>query len=150
MATLNRPVALMLASLLTCAALSGCDSEGSDVCGDGPTTGNSAAPPSFPIELGRNEGVFRFYYETRSAKDRVQVFYDGVQLFDSGCVGETGDKMLTYGPGNATRVEVVLTPNCAGTPMTSWLFEVGCPTPSARLTDGAPAVVTGQPPQGPR
>ena len=139
-----------LALVCACAALVGCASEGSPVCGDGPTTGNSSAPPSFPIEMARNQGVFKFYFETRKAKDRVQVLYEGRQLFDSGCVGQTGEQLLNYGPGHATHVDVVMTPNCSGTSMTSWLFEVGCPSPSARERHGETTVLTGKPTGRPR
>lgn len=133
-----------LAAVLALAGLVACESQSSDVCNGGPTTGNSTAPPAFPIELGQRSGTFRFYYETRKARDRVQVRYEGVELFDSGCVGETRTVALRYGPGQATHVDVVLTPNCGGTAMTSWLFEVGCPVSGLgprRGGEAAPAPV---------
>lgn len=136
--------------LLLSTALVACGSEGSPLCGDGPTAGNSSAPPSFPIEMDRNGGTFRFHYETRKALDRVQVFYEGVQLFDSGCVGETRDVMLRYGPGKSTAVDVVMTPNCSGTPMTSWEFLVSCPTPLPRPGQGETKIVTTHEPPRPR
>lgn len=112
----------------------GCESEHHPTCGEGPTTGNNDVPESFAIEVGRTAGVVPFHYETRNAKDQVQVFYEGQLLFDSGCVGETGDVKLPFGPGRSTEIDVVMNPNCSGTAMTSWLFEVGCPAPAIRKT----------------
>jgi len=145
------------AALGIVAALWGCESEVSPICGEGVTTGNNEVPSAFPVELGRNDGTFTFRYETRDAKDRVQVFYEGQQLFDSGCVGETRSVELRYGPGASSQVDVVMQPNCGGTSMTSWLFEVGCPAATIRDGGDAPQVVTvtqtgepAQPRPGPR
>lgn len=115
----------------------GCESEVSDVCGQGVTTGNNDVPASFPVEMGQRGGAFEFRYETRNAKDRIQVFYEGQALFDSGCVGESRTVALRYGPGQGTSIDVVMQPNCGDTPMTSWLFAVGCP--DATIRDGAAA-----------
>ncbi len=127
-------IALGCAAMLACLALPGCESEHSPTCGVGETTGNADVPPSFAVDMGRNSGSFEFYYETRNAKDRVQVMYDGNELYDSGCVGETRNLLLTYGPGRSSKIDVVITPNCGGTPMTSWLFKVGCPAQGPRAT----------------
>lgn len=130
---------------LACLALAGCDPVASDACGVGANEGGSDVPPTFPIEMGRNEGAFQFDYETRNAKDRVEVFYEGALLFDSGCVGESRSVPLTYGPGTATHIDVVISPNCAGTPMTSWRFEVGCPEPRAPFAQSVEVGKTGAP-----
>ena len=127
-----------LAVAACAAALLGCESEISPICGEGVTTGNNDVPSSFPVEMGRSDGAFAFRYETRDAKDRVQVFYEGQQLFDSGCVSETRSVDLRFGPGTSTSVDVVMQPNCGGTSMTSWLFEVGCP--AAVIRDGGDSV----------
>ena len=109
------------------ASLIACNSEESDTCDQGANEGNGDVPPSFPIEMGRTAGTFPFQYETRNAKDRVEVFYEGMLLYDSGCVSESRDVELAYGPGSSTRIDVVVSPNCDGTPLTSWRFTVGCP-----------------------
>ena len=115
--------------------LTACDLSGSPVCGGGPTEGYSEAPDRFAIDMGSNSGTFNFDYETRNAKDRIQVLYAGNVIFDSGCVSESRAVSLRYGPGRDTHVDVKVTPNCSGTPMTSWKFDVGCPTPLVRETD---------------
>ncbi len=130
--------ARLLAPLLTTALLlAGCDGDliTSDTCGVGTNEGGSDVPGALLVDLRATQGTFNFRYETRSAKDRMQVFYEGKALFDSGCVAETRDVDLTYGPGVGTTVEVRVTPNCDGTPMTSWKFDVACPeAPSVAVT----------------
>lgn len=127
-------------------ALAGCDPSASDVCGE-PSEGNGDVPPSFPIEMGRNAGTFEFSYETRNAKDRIEVFYEGTLLFDSGCVGESRRVQLAYGPGSSTQVDVVVSPKCEGSPATSWKFQATCPAPNDVFTQ---SVVVGEPENPPR
>ena len=123
---------LVVALFLPC--LAACESVHSPVCGEGATAGNNDVPPSFKVDMGANKGTFSFRYETRNAKDRVKVLYAGNELFDSGCVGETREVQLQFGPGRSSEIEVVMQPNCSGTPATSWQFEVGCPAPGLRPT----------------
>jgi|GEM_PF-2660763 len=121
------------ASLALCASLSGCETHGDSFCDGEAMTGNNKVPPSFEMELGRNGGTFDFYYETRKAQDRIQVFYEGKELYDSGCVSEAGKSVkLRYGPGRTSHVDVKVSPNCDGGPMTSWMFKASCPTPLVR------------------
>lgn len=134
--------ALLVWALAGAAQLAGCEAQVSPVCGDGATTGNNEVPSSFPVEMGAREGAFTFHYETRDAKDRVLVVYEGKQLFDSGCVGETRDVELRFGPGQSSEIDVVMQPNCGGTAMTSWLFRVGCPSTVIRDGGDGPPVVT--------
>ncbi len=137
---------LLAATAIGC-TLVACDPTTSTVCGEA-NEGNTDVPPTFPIEMGRSAGTFRFDYETRNAKDRVEVFYEGQLLFDSGCVGESRSVDLDFGPGQATHVDVVLSPNCAGTPMTSWKFVAHCPeAPAATFSQ---EVIVGQPRYPPR
>ena len=124
---------LLLAAALMCATVA-CEAQHVEMCDSGPSFGNNEVPAAFVVEMSRNSGTFTFDFETRNAKDRVQVRYEGNELFDSGCVGESRSVELTYGPGRSSEIEVVLTPNCSGTKMTSWQFEVGCPKAAIRLT----------------
>lgn len=131
-----RPMSWVLAALLLGAFA--CESHVETACGQGPSTGGHDVAPAFPIEMGATSGRFDFHFETRNAKDRVQVRYEGEQIFDSGCVGTSRDVVLDYGPGEATQIEVVISPNCESGALTSWLFDVQCPLllPTARLTKG--------------
>lgn len=83
-------------------------------------------PETRVIDLGKNHGTFQFDYETYSQKDRITVTYEGTTLFDTGCVGASGTKNLTYS-GSSTSVTVTVQPNCAGGSGTSWNFTVYCP-----------------------
>ncbi len=133
-------------SLTTALALGGCDADLVTTCGAGASTGGATVPPVTSVEMGATSGTFDFRYETRNAHDQIEVFYEGKSLFNSGCVGESREMALNFGPGESTSVDVVVTPNCAGTPMTSWLFEVGCPierplpsVPSVQVTAPTPS-----------
>ena len=129
----------LLATLTLILGFGGCDADLVTVCGQGPSTGGAKVPPVMSIEMGRNAGTFDLHYQTRNAHDQIEVFYEGKSLFNSGCVGETRDLNLQYGPGEATHVDIVVTPNCKGTPMTSWLFEVGCPVDAVPSVQVQPA-----------
>ncbi len=79
--------------------------------------------------MGQSSGMVDFTYDTYSQEDRVLVSYEGVTLFDTGCVGATGTVPLTYN-GTSTAITVEVQPNCAspGATGTSWDFSVTCPT----------------------
>ena len=121
----------MFIGLLGGVLLSACQTEGDPFCGGEPMTGGHDVPAAFPIDMASNAGTFTFRYETRNAKDRVRVSYEGAELFDSGCVGESRSVELTYGPGRTQHVDVSIDTNCESGALTSWLFAVGCPTGAA-------------------
>ena len=83
-------------------------------------------PDTRTIELGKPAGTFVFNYETFTQKDRMLVFYQGITLFDTGCVGANGSKPLNYN-GTSTQISVQVIPNCAGGTGTSWNYSVSCP-----------------------
>lgn len=85
------------------------------------------APETRTIEMGRSSGTFTFSYDTYFIEDRMVVSYEGRTLFDTGCVGASASKILTYS-GTSTRITVQVTPNCTGQFIgTAWTFTVGCP-----------------------
>lgn len=84
------------------------------------------APEVRTIELGQTSGSFVFQFETFSQEDRLVVVYEGSPLFDTGCVGASGSRTLTYS-GSSSRVTVAVQPNCAGGSGTAWNFTVNCP-----------------------
>lgn len=84
------------------------------------------APEVRTIELGRTSGSFVFQFETHTRPDRMAVFYEGSPLFDTGCVGDSGARTITYS-GSSSQVRVVVQPNCAGGSGTAWAFTVNCP-----------------------
>ena len=135
---LNKRLLSVIAVVAACAMSHGCDVSTGNSCGD-TFSGFSDAPPSFKVDMGQNGGAFDMRYETRSAHDQVIVMYEGELLFDSGCVAETRNVSLRYGPGRSNHLDVTIKPNCSGTPATSWQFHVGCPTKVPRPTSVEPA-----------
>jgi Viral BACON domain len=84
-------------------------------------------PETLTIEMGKSSGTFTFDYNTYEVPDRMEVFYEGRILFDTGCVRGPGSLALTYS-GISTVITVQVTPNCSGTESTGWDFTVNCPT----------------------
>lgn len=84
-------------------------------------------PDTRTIELGKPAGTFNFSYQTYSIKDQILVRYEGVTLLDTGCVGTSATKALTYS-GTSTQITVQVNPNCSGpTTGTAWNYTVSCP-----------------------
>ncbi|MEP7083894.1 MAG: IPT/TIG domain-containing protein, partial [Betaproteobacteria bacterium] len=83
-------------------------------------------PDTRTIELGKPSGTFNFMYETYAQEDQIIVRYQGVTLFDTGCVGANGTQALTYN-GTSTSITVQVIPNCKGGSGTAWNYSVSCP-----------------------
>ena len=83
-------------------------------------------PDTRTIELGKPAGTFNFTYETYAQEDEIIVRYQGVTLFDTGCVGANGTRSLSYS-GTSTSITVQVIPNCKGGSGTAWNYSVSCP-----------------------
>lgn len=83
-------------------------------------------PDTRTIELGKASGSFNFSYDTYWQQDQIIVRYQGATLFDTGCVGASGTKALSFN-GTATEISVQVIPNCAGGSGTAWDYAVSCP-----------------------
>ncbi len=95
-------------------------------CNDQQVAGGDT-PDTRLIELGRTSGTFTFDYDTVSIKDRIVVSYQGTTLLDTGCVGESMSKPLTYS-GSSTQIMVQVLPNCeTGGTGTIWNYTAHCP-----------------------
>lgn len=57
-------------------------------------------------------------------QDSLEVFYEGVELFDTGIVGGTGSATVTVPAGSSSQVTVVMTGPEIGT---VWYYTVHCP-----------------------
>lgn len=93
---------------------------------DAQVEAGSNAPETHVIEMGATGGTFIFDWETYVQKDRVVVSYEGVTLFDSGCVGDNGSETLNFS-GASSHVTVEVVPNCTGSSGTLWNWTVNCP-----------------------
>ncbi len=71
-------------------------------------------PETRYIDLQTTSGTYKFSYETYNIKDRIEVIYEGVILYDTGCVGEDAEVTLDFS-GISSIITVKVTPNCEGT-----------------------------------
>ncbi len=76
--------------------------------------------------MGTNSGSFQFDYETYSIKDRIIIKHDNLQIFDTGCVGESKTVTINFSGSNPV-ISVEVIPNCAGSSGTKWTYTVHCP-----------------------
>ena len=84
-------------------------------------------PETREIDMGTKSGNFDFEYDTYTIKDQMIIKYEGKVLFDTGCVGASGTKTISYS-GKSTKITVEVHPNCAGETDTAWEFTTKCPT----------------------
>ncbi|GGK52765.1 hypothetical protein [Nocardia camponoti] len=109
---------------------------GGDGSSDGPTQpcnrsrkSGGAGVTTTTHSLGRSGPLsFVLTYETFSIPDRIQVFYQGAQVHDTGYVGDqinqgTGSATVRLPAGSATTVSVKVT----GPSNTQWEYTVNCP-----------------------
>lgn len=82
----------------------------------------------YVAEMGKTSGTFQLRYETYTEPDRIVIEYEGETLYDTGCVGSSGTKSLTY-EGNSTTVDITVYSRCdfVGPSCTDWDFTVHCP-----------------------
>jgi hypothetical protein len=98
-------------------------------CGTQQVAGGDT-PDTRVFDMNNIGGTFRFDFQTFSIKDQMIVRYQGNPLFDTGCVGTSGSKLIEY-HGSSTKIEVEVKPNCPtgqGTG-TLWNYTVQCPVP---------------------
>ena len=96
-------------------------------CNAGQQVAGADTPDSRSFEMGKTSATFQFDYDTYSQQDRIQVYYQGSPIYDTGCVGKSDTVHLSFS-GQSTVIQVVVTPNCAGGSGTSWNYTVHCPT----------------------
>jgi hypothetical protein len=75
--------------------------------------------------MGGFVGRASLAWEMYGIKDRMVLRSDGLELFDTGCVGGSGRRLLDIAGGEQLSVEVL--PNCEGTTGTAWNFRFACP-----------------------
>ena len=85
-------------------------------------------PSTYIVELGRTSGSFTLEYDTYRIKDRILVSYEGRTLYDTGCVGTSGNKTKTISYyGYSTQVTVQVLPDCMNAGNTDWEYTIHCP-----------------------
>ena len=99
------------------------------VC-NGQQVAGADTPVTRRYDMGAMHGTFFFEYETYNIKDRIKVWNRETLLFDSGCVGTTGSRNITYSSSSSI-IRVDVEPNCE-CPInqicigTAWWFTAHC------------------------
>ena len=73
--------------------------------------------------LNRTSGTLRINWDAFGVSDRFQIFYQGVQVSDSGFVSNTGSANVPFGPGISTFVQVTVS---GSTPLSQWEYSLDC------------------------
>ena len=68
------------------------------------------------------EGNIQVDYDFFSVPDRMTIYYDGNQIFDSGLVSGAGSFCVDYGPGAATNLVLVMNEGNNSNPFTAWQY----------------------------
>jgi subtilisin-like proprotein convertase family protein len=80
-----------------------------------------STPVTNIISGGSYEGTLQVTYDFFNAPDRMTVYYDGQQIFDSGLVNGSGTFSVDYGPGASTNLEIIVN-EVLGSATTFWTF----------------------------
>jgi hypothetical protein len=73
--------------------------------------------------VNRTSGTLRIDWNAFGAADRFQIFYENVEIFNSGFVTNLGGANVPFGPGTSTFVQVVVT---GGPGSTQWEYTLSC------------------------
>lgn len=76
------------------------------------------------LQLTTTQGVLRVRYEMYQIPDRMQIMYEGQQIYDSGLVSGSNEASVPFS-GNSGRLQVLLTGN--PNPDTKWTYTIYCP-----------------------
>lgn len=85
--------------------------------------GGAAAQTNF-IETASVFGTFTVDYDFFGVPDQMTIYYEGVQLFDTGLVSGAGRLNLSYGPGTSTQIEIRMNANGNPSTNTAWNYSV--------------------------
>ncbi len=95
-------------------------------CGGPQQEAGKDTPEIHSYNMETNSGSFQFDYETYSIKDRIIIKHDNLQIFDTGCVGESRTVTINFS-GSSPVISVEVIPNCGGSSGTDWTYTVHCP-----------------------
>lgn len=85
-------------------------------------------PERHVIDLGTKGRKFLFEFETYTEEDMIIVSQGGRTLFNSGCVGTKGRRVVQLKKGMfSSEIVVDVRPNCNNGTSTQWEFMVHCP-----------------------
>ncbi|CAF1519884.1 unnamed protein product [Rotaria sp. Silwood1] len=84
-------------------------------------------PDDRTFNIGKSNTKVVFTYGTYSVKDKIDVYYMNQPVFSTGCVGASGVTTISL-DGTDTRLQVIVSPNCAGETGTAWYYTIECLT----------------------
>ncbi len=93
------------------------------LCDDDAST-SASTESTFLVEMFNDDGFAELEFVILSGTVRFQIFYEGVQVLDTGFRSVSDTEDYTFGPGTSTRVTLVTT---LGSPGSAASFEPSCP-----------------------
>lgn len=79
------------------------------------------------IEMGSHQGTFQVEYYMARIPDYISVWYEGVELWKSGCVSLGGKSPKITLNGQSTQITLKVIPLCDNDRVTIWRYKVSCP-----------------------
>lgn len=88
-------------------------------------TRNSIVPDSerFEFETGARSGQLLLDLEFYTVPDSIHIYYEGQLIFDTTSTGY-GQFLISYGPGSATSVEIIVNEESGSSPVSVWEYTV--------------------------
>lgn len=96
------------------------------VLGEVPTASASSLVPGsdrFTFETGARSGQLLLDLDFYTLPDSIRVYYEGQLIFDTTSTGH-GQFLVSFGPGNATSVEIVMNEETGALPASVWEYTV--------------------------
>jgi hypothetical protein len=87
------------------------------------------------IQLTASRGRITIKWDMKPVPDRLQIFYEGRSLLDTGFVSGTGERTIEF-EGASKQVEVIVTGN-QSVSTTEWDYTLSCPFELGKLETGA-------------
>ncbi len=85
------------------------------------STGGAAAYTNV-VDTGLTSGSFTLAWDFYVIPDRLRVYYQGTNIFDTGMVGGTGTATVNYGPGTSTFVTITVNEGDNPNAGTAWQY----------------------------
>ncbi|MDW8308178.1 MAG: S8 family serine peptidase [Verrucomicrobiales bacterium] len=91
-----------------------------------PVTVSNSGPQAVTnvIPMGMNAGSFTVDYNFFDVPDRMTIYYENTRLLDTGFINGTGQFNLSFGPGTATDIVIVMNEGGNPNPITAYRYTV--------------------------
>jgi subtilisin-like proprotein convertase family protein len=86
------------------------------------------------IETGSNWGTVKVDYDYVNIPDTMHIYYDDVRIYDSGLINGSGSFSANYGPGNSTKVVIIVNEGGSSDTNTIWQYTATVVTEQIQYT----------------